>query len=702
MDKLRIKKTNIAKQKTWAKSMDWSLAEPFMDLDMDISTRNRQSEFLTFRQFKELVESGKSAKDISLLGYSRHQISFMTSFLRGKVQISKEKFIEEYREKGLSLTYISEKYSISRENMSFLRALYQIKATGPTYQDRKLKELPLSKRQRQIIIGGLLGDAGKASRNSVKFKHGEAQKEYLLWKFDELSNISSKNSVCFRPFTTRTGKDGMSCMFYTKSNSQIEDIIKQFYPEGKKIIPKDLLEELDPLGLAVWFMDDGKGDLSLKKNGGTIYDLSLCTDLFSWEDCKYIIDWFKRKHEIDCTLHTSHKGNPRIRFPISTVEKFIELIEPYFVPCMKYKINIKEQLKRKSTNKTSKNSYSKSLKKCRSIAMNSPIGKDFIKMLPLEQDSLTEKIVTAYIQSGFDVLLTRTEETTEDGEALLHVDTKDFIDNDVFVFSKIGHKFCSSHFPDFFTARAKGKKSPLEVFENRRYLSEIIRELLVSGKTPLPHRVLSMTKSYRGNKAVSSFMPVVAKSIYDKYCRYESKVLDFCSGYGARLAGAMASKKVKAYHGIEPDKGSYKGLLSLKHSFNKYLNISKDVTIKRQRSTLGTSTYEDDFFDLCFTSVPYFDAEEYSEDPVQSYIQYPKYGEWFQSFLIESVKEALRVSKLVLINVNNTGAYAIADHFREWLKENELYSGEDRLELPKYGGGKKYEPIFVIKKGNAP
>ena len=48
------------------------------------------------------------------------------------------------------------------------------------------------------------------------------------------------------------------------------------------------------------------------------------------------------------------------------------------------------------------------------------------------------------------------------------------------------------------------------------------------------------------------------------------------------------------------------------------------------------SQFSDKSFDFCFTSPPYFNAEEYSNEEVQSYKKYSTYGEWFDNFLIKS------------------------------------------------------------------
>ena len=86
--------------------------------------------------------------------------------------------------------------------------------------------------------------------------------------------------------------------------------------------------------------------------------------------------------------------------------------------------------------------------------------------------------------------------------------------------------------------------SPKEVFDNKEFLSDIIRKIIIQGYFPSKEKILKALQRYRGNKQVSGFMPSVAKSIYHKYCGEGSRVFDFCAGYGGRLFGAVACDRL--------------------------------------------------------------------------------------------------------------------------------------------------------------
>ena len=285
----------------------------------------------------------------------------------------------------------------------------------------------------------------------------------------------------------------------------------------------------------------------------------------------------------------------------------------------------------------------------------------------------------------------------KDMKKALEFNSELLLDDGLIKFCKHGSQFVLSHFVNFWSARSKGKMSPREVFENDSYLSEIIRSLLLEGRPPRGKVVLSKLRYYRGNKSVSLFMPCMAKAIYDKYVPEGGRVFDFCGGYGGRMFGAMASKKVVSYTATEANPESCTGLNSLSRALSKE-GIRKETVILNCDSIEGMRRFSDKSFDFCFTSVPYFDAEEYSDDVLQSSRRYPEFGQWVQGYLFPSLVEAARISKVVAINVADTGPYKIVEALTCRAKDYGLCIKEEmKLAYPRYGGGKKYEPLLFVQ-----
>ena len=111
----------------------------------------------------------------------------------------------------------------------------------------------LTDRQKSIITGKLLGDGSlrKKSNTLLEVNHSAKQKDYVFWQYKLLKNLVSTG-----PKHRKSGENRFSYRFTTKSISELNPFYSQFYEQkGYKAIPDNL--NLDPLSLAVWFMDDG-------------------------------------------------------------------------------------------------------------------------------------------------------------------------------------------------------------------------------------------------------------------------------------------------------------------------------------------------------------------------------------------------------------------------------------------------------------
>ena len=248
---------------------------------------------------------------------------------------------------GKTLDQICKKAKTSRDHIGFLRQLYDIKVQGAKFIHRKKTEVPLTQRQRELIYGSLLGDAKKVSPSAVGFGHGESQKEYLFWKYNEMGKVISKNSLKPCPYTDkRNGHKGVTWRCYTHANTEIEEIISQFYGSGIKEVSDEILNELSPFSIAVWYMDDGSTDLQKRFSQWNVTPcLSLCTDSFSLESCERISQWFKDKWQINNHLRNRgirKDGGEKIRviFNADTAYDLIDLMKPHIIPLFNYKIGI--------------------------------------------------------------------------------------------------------------------------------------------------------------------------------------------------------------------------------------------------------------------------------------------------------------------------------------------------------------------------
>ncbi len=184
----------------------------------------------------------------------------------------------------------------------------------------------LTQKQKEVIIGSLLGDAyirriqGRKDA-FLEINHSIKAKEYVDWKYKILEDICRS-----KPKERKNGKWKIAYRFFTRQHPELTELLTKFYQNRKKVIPRDL--ELTPLSLAVWFMDDG----SRTKKG----DVYLNSHQFSMKDQRYLLHLL-RKMGLRARLNRD-KGKYRIRFYKESIPKLFEIIKPYIIPSMKYKL----------------------------------------------------------------------------------------------------------------------------------------------------------------------------------------------------------------------------------------------------------------------------------------------------------------------------------------------------------------------------
>jgi len=117
-------------------------------------------------------------------------------------------------------------------------------------------------------------------------------------------------------------------LFYTKPSN----LRKKFYPEGKKIVCRELVKDLDVLGLAVWIMDDG----TLAKG-----QISIATNSFSKDDIMWLVEFLNPKWGFNPKIHTRKQKYRSIAFSRSDSRKISDMINSIIPDSMKYKLSIR-------------------------------------------------------------------------------------------------------------------------------------------------------------------------------------------------------------------------------------------------------------------------------------------------------------------------------------------------------------------------
>ena len=181
----------------------------------------------------------------------------------------------------------------------------------------------LMERQKAIVIGSLLGDGSMRCRANalLEINHSIKQKAYVDWKYENLRNLVSS------PPKARRGKGvRIAYRFTTRSLPVLTRFYREFYKDGKKILPDNL--KLDPLSLAVWFMDDGS------KSYRAVY---FNTQQFDTDSLQRLIKLLKIGFDINARLNKDKKYY-RLRIAVESVAKLRKIIEPHLLPSFKYKM----------------------------------------------------------------------------------------------------------------------------------------------------------------------------------------------------------------------------------------------------------------------------------------------------------------------------------------------------------------------------
>lgn len=199
----------------------------------------------------------------------------------------------------------------------------------------------LTERQKQIIIGTLLGDGGLTTRRNycrLSLCQGEKQINYLRWKVKELMPIFDTEKLW--PYKNKDF-GGISYSISSHSHLFLQELREELYKDKKKIIQYYYLNRLDNLGLAVWFMDDGFTEYFNNK----ISCFYLATECFTNEEHKIICDFLNKKFNLKCNINYQKKKEKleptRIRIKAESREHFLQLVSKYIHPCLQYKITDK-------------------------------------------------------------------------------------------------------------------------------------------------------------------------------------------------------------------------------------------------------------------------------------------------------------------------------------------------------------------------
>lgn len=199
---------------------------------------------------------------------------------------------------------------------------------------KKYKEIAVENDLKQLLIGSLLGDGsfcsvGKQAKNMcLSIAHSIKQKDYLRYKWDILNKYNLVPTIKERTIhNSRYTHDLTECRFKTRLNPIFTEIRNNNYDEtGHKRVKEDFVKNIDPLGLAIWYMDDGY----VTKNSCI---LSTCS--FTIEEQQTLAKILLNKFDLHFNVG---KHDNSMYLQAKDFPKFKELVKNYIIPSLQYKL----------------------------------------------------------------------------------------------------------------------------------------------------------------------------------------------------------------------------------------------------------------------------------------------------------------------------------------------------------------------------
>ena len=217
-----------------------------------------------------------------------------------------------------------------------------------------------------------------------------------------------------------------------------------------------------------------------------------------------------------------------------------------------------------------------------------------------------------------------------------------------------GSSLCRFLFPNIRNVTQAGDKRTLnKKFKDDHMLKRAIEFCLKFKKTKCPVRTSCIKDGLEmlGGGVASNFKPMSAKFIYEKFTPEGGTVYDFASGFGGRMLGASTSKKNFKYIGTDPNTKTFNNQIKLK---NLIVEALPHAHIEIHNIPSEDLTLPDESVDFAFSSPPYFNLEEYSDEETQSYHKFPVYKQWLEGYVrptMTKVFSALKKDANMVVNI---------------------------------------------------
>jgi hypothetical protein len=276
-----------------------------------------------------------------------------------------------------------------------------------------------------------------------------------------------------------------------------------------------------------------------------------------------------------------------------------------------------------------------------------------------EQDACVDALFTHYRTSGFPVYDLSPRERAERLAALMAFDHSTILKDGVIRQTMHGMSLCWHYHPHMWDIRCGGKRTPMDVFLSDRLFKLALARRLEMGGYVTDGGIRKALANYSGTQRVSTFRPTAAASIYRELLPVkDGTTWDFSGGFGGRLLGALACRRVKRYIASEPSTMTMEGLKEIVAELVPMTGRRINVELHQ----VGSENFIPDknSLDAVFSSGPYFANEQYSDEPSQSFIRFPTRHEWMEGYMggtLANARRGLKPGGFLAVNIANVPSY---------------------------------------------
>jgi hypothetical protein len=555
--------------------------------------------------------------------------------------------------------------------------------------ERATKTEAFTDEQREFILGSLLGDGYLSESGVFKIAYSSDQIGYL-----QRSHALLAPHVVPIYYEEKELPSGQLCFafgFRTVQHKWLKSLHKTFYPEGRKVFPASVLEQLSAKSLAYWYCDDGHLD---KESGLPSIALGAISETEAQQVAclvgkRFGLDVYPKSPGVNCQI---------LGMRATSTEVFFHLVRDYLGPDMQYKIPPKYRVVGSGLQMPLRTSQE-------SIVLPKELSNQCQLWASLSEEAkeaLLQELILFWHKAGFPYAIPRCEELV----TLLHLDPEQVIQNGVVKNRQVGQATCHAFATPIWSATSYGsKQSPFALFEDADSLRGALKFLLDQGSVPTAAMLRSGLRIWK-RSGVYNFRPSAAKALTDRYCRPGGIVWDPCAGYGGRLLGVLLSRTRPQYVACEPQTETYARLHDLVHWVEGYVpGVASKVTL---HNVPAEEFQPPSRVDMVLTSPPYWKREVYGKEETQAGVRYPTYVSWLENFWRIVLQKAVTVlipGGWLIVNVDDFRVsgqdYSLVNDTLRICQEFQLGTPEVlKYAVPSMGMPNNHETVLCFPKGH--